>query len=291
MSRIMLVGFLAATASAFPPAQAPRSVGLDGEWRMQRAIAVTNAPAAERWNKFTVPGKAPGQLRAMWIERDIETPAGWAGSQWVLRSEMLEQPATVFVDGIEAGVFNPPGDALDLTATIKPGTRQVLRMYMKQDMDEDLPGILDAAGSSHLGIAGSLRLDAVAAKLAVVDAFLMPSVRQKTLNAKVDFYAAEAMTDVTLRAKVVGQDGKTAREFSTTLPALPAGESTQTVSFPWDNPVLWELDRPYLYTIELTAAGRTTNVCESATIVEYTSVNARRQESVKASEVHRTWWW
>jgi beta-galactosidase len=252
----LLAMLLALGAFAFPPAQTPRSVDLNGAWRLQAAKSVDAAPAADGWQPMNLPGQAPGDLSAIWIERELETPAAWAGSRWVLRCELLEQPATVFVDGVRVGVFEPPGDALDLTAGIRPGARQTIRLFVARDAQPRLRGVFEWAGSGSLGVTGSLRLDALAPQLAVVDAFLMPSVRQKVLHARVDFHAVADRTDVTLSAHVAGQDGQPVHTFSTTVATVPAGESTQAVRFPWDDPVLWELDRPYLYTIRMTATAK-----------------------------------
>ena len=251
----VLIALLGARALAFPPADARRSVDLNGEWRVQKASNVETGPATEGWGKMKVPGRAPGEA-SVWVERDLETPKDWGNARWILRSEMIEQAATVFIDGTQVGIFTPPGDGLDITAAIKPGTKQVLRLFMTRDGKPHVKGVFEYAGSSELGIMGSLRLDAVAPRVAVVDAFLMPSVREKALKANVDFSCAAAMTDMTLRATVAGPDGKPVREFNTTLASVPAGESTQAVSFPWADPVLWELDRPYLYTITLSATAK-----------------------------------
>ena len=94
----VLIALLGARALAFPPADARRSVDLNGEWRVQKASNVETGPATEGWGKMKVPGRAPGEA-SVWVERDLETPKDWGNARWILRSEMIEQAATVFIDG------------------------------------------------------------------------------------------------------------------------------------------------------------------------------------------------
>ena len=88
--------FAVAAAYAFPPAQAPRALDLNGEWRLQAATSADKPPQSGGWRTLRVPGQAPGDLSSVWLEREFRTPADWAGLRFLLRCELLEQPATVF---------------------------------------------------------------------------------------------------------------------------------------------------------------------------------------------------
>jgi len=277
-SLICAVGLAAAAVAAPPPAntRAGLSLDLNGAWRAQPADSVDTPPAAdpESWGSMNAPGQAHsirrgkgnvwnniniGKLPAVWLERDAPIPDGWRGKRILLRSELIEQPATVFVDGEKIGVFQPPGDEIELTAVLAPGKTHMLRLFIArgEDVREGAPHhMIPCIGP--LGIAGSLRLDALAGRIAIDDVFLMPSVRKKQLGARVRFHCAKPVNSLTLEASVFDADEKgigrrPVRVFRTTVSTLKAGEVFADVAFPWDDPILWELERPHLYRITIRA--------------------------------------
>ena len=275
---IAVLCFAMARAAIAAPPPRPReglSIDLGGQWRVQPAAlpqdGPVSPPAPEVWGTMLVPGQAarlkPGQgdvwkgidtrkLDGVWLERDVTVPGGWKGKRIILRGELIEQSVSVHVDGARAGSFEPPGDGLDLTAALKPGAAQVLRFLIARG-EETLTRVPEhvVGPVGPLGIAGSIRLDAIAPRVAIDDVFLMPSVRKKRLNARVRFHTIGAEKRISLHATVTEMDGTPVRRFDTTLSA-EAGESFHDVSFPWRDPILWELDRPHLYRITIAALDR-----------------------------------
>ena len=272
---------LGAGADTAPP-PAPRegfSVDLGGEWRVQplvrtdEGIAATIAdpdPTPEAWGSMQVPGQATQirqgkgdvwkgfdakKLHGIWLEREVVIPAEWAIRRIILRGELVEQPLIVRVNGRLVGTLVPPGDGLNLTNAIAPVRTHTLRLAVLAGEAAPDGAPQHVTGPiGRLGIAGSLRLDAVAPRVALEGVFLMPSVRAKRLGARVRFHAAAAEKRVTLRAAVTETDGSPVRQFETTI-SVGKGESFREVFFPWRDPVLWELDRPHLYRITIAALG------------------------------------
>jgi len=272
---------LGAGADTAPP-PAPRegfSVDLGGEWRVQplartdEGITATIAdpdPTPEAWGSMQVPGQATQirqgegdvwkgfdakKLHGVWLEREVVIPAEWAVRRIILRGELVEQPLIVRVNGGLVGTLVPPGDGLNLTNAIAPVRTHTLRLAVLAGEAAPDGAPQHVTGPiGRLGIAGSLRLDAVAPRVALEGVFLMPSVRMKRLGARVRVYAAAAEKRVTLRAAVTETDGSPVRQFETTI-SVGKGESFREVFFPWRDPVLWELDRPHLYRITIAALG------------------------------------
>jgi beta-galactosidase len=260
---------LARMATAEPPPSLTRpglSLDLNGRWRVQPAASPETQPLLqpESWGTLTLPGQVeqwqPGQgpswahadpqtQSAMWLEREIEIPGAWSNHRVFLRCELLEQAAIVFIGGKRVGALPPLGDGIEVTSAIVPGRSNVLRLFIAAGE----PAADRAGMYGRLGIAGALRLDAMAPKVAVEEVFLMPSVRRKQLGAKIRFNCARARKRVTVRAVVTETDGRLVRTFDQTMDSLPAGESFQELAFAWPDPVLWELDRPHLYRITVEA--------------------------------------
>jgi beta-galactosidase len=282
---MVLTGVGGQTAAAEPPPSQVRSgmsLDLGGAWRVQPARAPTAAPCAapESWGRLDLPGQAeqwqPGQgalwqqadtdaVPALWLEREIKIPSAWAGKRIVLRAELIEQPIAVFVMTEHVGGLTPPGDSLDASAALKAGRSNLLRLFIAADARPRDPGLWAGADpgalaqwgaavpSGRLGVAGALRLDAIAPRVAVEEVFLTPSVRRHELGARVRLNCARRRERVTIRAVVTESDGRPVRTFETTLEKVAAGETLRDVAFPWRDPVLWEIDRPHLYRIAVQA--------------------------------------
>ena len=253
-----------------PRTRAGMSLDLNGAWRAQPATSPDAPPAtgASDWGRVNVPGPAnlrpgkgnvwkafkPGALPAVWLERDVSVPAEWKSRRVLLRSELIEQPAVVFVDGRKAGVLAPPGDGLDLTGALAPSRKHVLRLFLARG--EPAP-----AGAAQfmigyigpLGVAGSLRLDALAPRVAIDDVFLMPSTRTRRLGARIRLYCDRRRKGLRLRAVVTRTDGAPVRTIETKVDVPHAGPAVVDAAFPWADPVLWELDRPHLYRVTIEA--------------------------------------
>jgi len=224
----------------------------------------------EAWGTLRLPGQASGASRGtgavwqairrdsipgLWLERRVRIPAQWQDRRIILRAELMEQPGAVVVDGEPAGTLAPLGDGVDLTGSLLPGKTHTIRLYVARGSPVPgrcAPAVFGAVGP--LGVAGSLRLDALAGKLAIEEVFLEPSVRRGELGARVRFHCAGTAPDVTLRADVREPDGSPALAAETVVAGLADQDSVRSVSFPWQDPVRWELGRPHMYSITLTAS-------------------------------------
>jgi len=263
------LGALVHMATAEPPpslTRPGRSLDLNGGWRVQPATSpeVQPLPQPENWGNLTLPGQVeqwqPGEgplwakadprtQFAIWLERSIEIPSAWSHHRVFLRCELLEQAATVFIGGKRVGTLPPPGDGIEVSSAVVPGQSNVVRLFIAA-----VEPTAESAGMyGRLGIAGALRLDAIAPKVAVEEVFLTPSVRRKELGAKIRFDCARARKRVTVRAVITETDGRPVHTSEHTLDSLPTGESFQDFAFAWPDPVLWELDRPHLYLITVEA--------------------------------------
>jgi beta-galactosidase len=207
-------------------------------------------------------------LRRAWYERDLTVPAAWAGRDILLGFDRIATDAEVWLDGTRLGSVAWPGGELDLTAAVKPGQIQRLRLAVAavQTAGEaiDYMGVgQNTATKASLdlrGISGDVVLLSRPASARIADVFVKTSVRQKRLSLDADLIGVPPGQPLRLTALVrSAQDGTLAQTFSaevkTTAPdsaSTPdSSSSLRDLGWAWADPVLWDLDSPHLYRLEL----------------------------------------
>ena len=117
--------------NVYPRPQCKRDsfVCLNGEWEF--AVTETDTPPAEYDRRIRVPFPPESLLSGIdevfpetatrWYRRTFPLPTEWAGKRILLHFGAVDQHATVFVNGAEAGTHSGGYDAftLDITETVK----------------------------------------------------------------------------------------------------------------------------------------------------------------------------
>jgi len=276
-TRRLMPAFLALTIAA--SGLANEEIALANVWKVQAAKSCAVAPDEASWGSDAVKGnehrlsaaaaKAPkGQgaqepLKSAWYEQRLEVPASWEGSRAVLDFRRIEGDAIVFFNGVKIGELLRPGGEIEVTQALKPGTENVLRVFLTKDyagisrgFDQD---ILRKAARTiknrqideakwNLGITAPVSLVKRAAPASITGLGVQTSWRKKEISFEADLDLAKELKGLTVRVDVFDQSGKKALSVESPAIAAPAGKSTNAFSASWSDATLWELDKAYLYT-------------------------------------------
>ncbi|MBN1675079.1 MAG: hypothetical protein JXR37_28820 [Kiritimatiellae bacterium] len=248
---------------------------INGLWRWQPAPtnAVPQAPPAGQWGFFKVPGAWPGTKNAWgtqlecqtlishpgwkaaklrehglaWYQREVVIPAGWAGRRISFYAEYLNRAATVFLDGNKAGELKHPARELDITPVCRPGTKQLLSVYVK------------AAGNRR-GICGDVYLLGAPAGARVTDVKIDTSTRKWEITCDAALDGLDAAAQYALRAKILDNGAVVGQVAGKPFSGGALTDGRIAFTAPWQAPKLWNVHTPQnMYQLELTltdAAGR-----------------------------------
>lgn len=279
-SEIVLNGLWHWLPAAGPSAAAPAPAA---EWGL---IWVPGAWGTQMWGYYNNAGpgfSTPGvqkagksaewklwdeSLRRGWYERELTVPSSWAGREIVLSFDRIATDAEVWLDGERLGPVSWPGGEISLTAASKPGRSQRLRIAVsavqtaKEAIDYMGVGQNNATKASLdlRGITGDVVLLSRPASVRIADVFVKTSVRQKRLALDADLVGVPPGRPVRLTALLrSAKDGALAQTFTSEIKTLApdanaAPGSTSTVrdlGWSWADAVLWDLDSPHLYRLEL----------------------------------------
>jgi len=170
---------------------------------------------------------------AAWYRQQVEIPSAWRGQKIMLEVDGPRDVATVFADGKVAGTVKWPGGDLDLSAFARIGKPLDLAIHV-------------AASGPQRGLCGDItlypsprgpRLDGVAVR---------PSVAKHELAVTLELSGLEPGKTYKLKAAADNAGGSALVIPGTSFTAT-ADTAVVELSAPWANPVLWELNAPYLY--------------------------------------------
>jgi hypothetical protein len=267
-------------------------VCINGLWRWQPALTdAANVPAGG-WGFFKVPGCWPGvtdymqkdfqtvhqhpqwreenlaRINAAWYQREIETPATWAGRRIVLQADYVNSYAVVFLDGNRVGEIRFPAGELDLTPACRPGQKHVLSMLvvampLRSVMlsFNDTNSAREVRGNvARRGLCGDVYLTSEPVGPRITRVTVTTSVRNEELTCDVALDGLAPDARCRLHAAIV-ENGQTVREFTGTefsSNELPNGLCT--LSTQWKPGKLWDIHTPsHQYDLKLSlqdAAGK-----------------------------------
>ncbi|MFA6291730.1 MAG: hypothetical protein WC637_08110 [Victivallales bacterium] len=235
---------------AAPPADWSKAIPLKGAW-------------VDLENYFNIGCTA----HAGWYHQRVDVPASWQGQKIMLEIEAPETIATVFANGKRAGALEWPGGNMDLTAFASAGKQLDLAIHVKADpvygyyklcretMGEkfEIPRYNKVRGLSGdvclFPAANGPRIDGVA---------IRPSVSKKKLSAVFELINLVPGKPYLIKA-AASAAGKIAKAFPETTFTAKSANDTVEISVTWADPVLWDLNAPYLYDLDailLDAAGK-----------------------------------
>jgi beta-galactosidase len=248
----------APTAAKEAPEQGWGWISVPGSWRDERSVLARGTAAW--WASFD-----RKTLRGAWYEREITVPAEWKGRAILLDVSRVSTDATVYIDGQRCGAIAWPEGTIDVSAVVKPGTPQRLRLHVVATLDKnevmvlmgDLPGQNSVAKAEVQsgGLTGPVRLLARPAGAHIDEVFVRTSVRRGELAFDLDLADVATAGDVAIEAVIAGTDGVQAKRFTATVAAKAAERQTVTVAWPWADAKRWDVGEPNLYVATIGARG------------------------------------
>lgn len=239
--------------------QSRDTLTLPEKWLVQPATAPDKAPDEQAWAPSLQGDKK--KIHSIWQKQDFTLPAESGGRRVVLDFERIDGDALVFVNGQRVGEVLRPGGWIDVTTAVKWGGENALTVFVTRDytgisrnFEQDVyrhrirttQPEADTRDKWPLGISAPVKAH-VLSGVSVRDVFFLTSWREKKLTLEVLLNAAGAAKNVVIEADIIDAEGKPVFTARSQPLALPGGESLQKFSRQWDDPVPWDLDRPYLY--------------------------------------------
>ncbi len=239
-----------------------RVLSVEG-WRVQAATAPSGEPVEKNWVKSL--SRVDGAVDSVWYEQTVACPADWNdGRRVFLDFERIEGDSILFVNGTRVAEMFAPGGEVELIS-IPAGRDLQVRVFVtraytgiSRTFEQDLLRYAVRKTRESIpmkewkrGITAPARLVSRPAKAAVTDVFAVTSWRKKSIALEVEVDAKSAASGLVLEAVVADAEKRTVLSFKTAPLAVPAGRSVQRLSSPWNDPIPWELDKAYLYTVEV----------------------------------------
>lgn len=260
---------------------------LNGVWQFEPAIGEAQQPPAEGWGTIRVPGdwrqenhdSTPGvlkrgtgiawdnfdgkQLSKAWYQQTINIPQNWEKRRILLDVRRLSTNALVFVNGIQCGAVNWPYGAVDISTVAKPGKDVVLSLLVTAAQDEKETTVImgpneiykTEAKLASRGLIGEVRLLSLPTGPYISDVFIQPSTRNKQVKLDVEISRFESAGAVELIAKMLNEKGEIEKQFKATANLIAKDKQVIKASWNWENPRLWDVGKPNLYTMHLQIKG------------------------------------
>ncbi len=264
-------------------------VSLDGIWQFTPAVDAAMEPPKLGWAYIKVPGDwqmrsgKPSSFLALaagpqwdlydgalvtraWYQRQAPIPAEWQGRSISLRFDRVCTDAIVYVNGTQCGQIAWPWGSVDITSAVKPGHTADIRVLVAAIADAEKVGTFwqnalsdtvtfSSAELKTRGLTGSVFLESRSSVARVTDVFVRTSTRKMDVSADVELSGVTQAGPVQVVADMLNEKGEVEKSF--TADAAVDAKETQTLvlSWPWDDPRLWDVGQPNLYTLRLKVKG------------------------------------
>ena len=234
-----------------------RHRSFEGEGRPSDFVALGSGPQWENYDG--------AEVASAWYERQAPIPAEWQGRVISLRFDRVCTDAMIYVNGVDCGRVPWPWGSVDITHAVTPGKTADIRVLVAAIADSQMVGhfwqnafmavTYSAARLATRGLTGSVYLESRSSESQVSDVFVRTSTRKKGVSLDVDLSGVKQAGRVHFVADMLNEQGAVEKSFTADAAVETRDTQTVTVSWPWANPRLWDVDQPNLYTLRLTATG------------------------------------
>lgn len=254
---------------------------LNGVWQFQGDKLDKSSEAG--WQQILVPGSwkhfdgFPGfrqrQIQPTpyirgFYRKTIEIPASWTQRSVFLNLSRVSTDARVFVNGTNCGDVPWSGGTVDITPALKnvkkvelliivAATKEPEKAWELLGRSDDLPLIAPLGDNSlqSKGLIGDVSLESRPKGAQISDVFVIPSVAEKALSCRLTIEGVSTAGPANLMLQVVNSEGEIEKAFSATVSLRAADKQEILVKGSWPTPKLWDVNRPYLYTLRATIDG------------------------------------
>ena len=270
--------FTAALAAFAALAPAAEKTELPQRWQYQPATDSKTLPEKTKWSlpaggykQAKLPKKQQWKQKIaaadnIWMRQEFTLPEQQKNDRFVLDFERINGNAIVFVNGKKVGERLGPYGTLEITKFVKPGRNELLLFNTRNYTDVsrtfetdplrytargpgalygELPVKQWALGIDHVNL---IRLPVPAA---VSDAWAETSWTNRELTLHLELDTAKALSGATVVCDILDAQGRKVLSLEQKNLNLKQGIETISLRKKWENPILWELDRGYLYTADI----------------------------------------
>ncbi|MBP0028070.1 sugar-binding domain-containing protein [Roseofilum sp. Guam] len=251
---------------------------LNGVWDFQPAIASTTTPPQSNWGKIRVPGdwrrenakSVPGVLSRgtgaiwegydgktldrAWYQHSIHIPQQWEGRRILVSLERVSTDAKLYVNQQACGEVNWPYGAVDITSLVNSGEENNLTLFVKANPEAKNNSEEETRLASR-GLIGEVRLLSIPQGAFISDVFVQPSTRQQQVQVDVELTDITQPGSVEITAIMLDEQGQVEREFVAKKNITAKAVQTLNLVWDWQNPRLWDVEKPNLYTLRLKMKG------------------------------------
>ncbi len=258
------------------PAATVNVMPKEADWSTNFTTTVRGAqpPAGASWTKDDA-AKANSQF----LRRKLAIPADWNNGRISLDFERVNGNAIIFIDSKRVGERPGPYGEIDITKFVKAGNTHELLIFNTRDytdvsrtFETDLLRYTARGPKSTygpvsmdkwaMGINAPFSLVHRPAPAALTSGWTETSFRSKSITLYAEVDAEREVKDAVVSAEILDAEGKKVLELREKLTLKPGVREVKLFS-KWENPILWELDRGYVYTAKITLADASGKVTDS----------------------------
>jgi beta-galactosidase len=259
---------------------------LNGVWDFQPITSTKESTPAKNWASIRVPGawevnnvwwgEVPGfinpaststqindlkNVSQAWYRQQVLVPAQWKNSAVIIELDRVSTDAQVFINGASAGMIAWYSGTVDITPWVKFGkSNEILIKVVATPNQGEVAQLMGTAESqvtfakatlATKGITGNVVMYTRPKGEHISDVFVKTSTRKGTIETEVEVSDNTTAGAWLFKSEVVDSRGQVVKTFEKEITL--SGVTHQTISFSanWNNPQLWELENPNLYTVKV----------------------------------------
>jgi beta-galactosidase len=261
---------------------------LDGEWQFIPAEPSAQQPPKTGWGSILVPGdwqhendnSIPGltkrgtgkiwekfngsQLTKAWYQRTILIPQDWQKKTLFLNFQRVSTDAEIYINGIKCGDIDWPYGTVDISRVVKSGKDNTLSILVTAVADQKEKTIIMGPNEMYKaeakldsrGLIGAIQLLSLPNIPQISDVFVQPSTRKKQIELDIELTDVTQQETVKVVAQMLNEKGEVEQEFTTNTNVSAIHKQIIKTIWNWQNPRLWDMGKPNLYTLKLSLKGQ-----------------------------------
>lgn len=260
---------------------------LNNLWLFQPAEGnAKDQPLERSWKKIQVPSSWAAKnsddidysnVNRAWYQTNVMVPVSWKNRLIELELTKVSTDAIIYVNGIKAGQVSWYTGLVDVSKYLKFGQTNTIKILVISTPNEgEIPVLMGTATDQvtftkatldSRGIIGDILLSAKPKQSYITDVFVQPSLRKRNVSLDVELTGIKKAGKITVVANMLNEKGTSEKVFTTEVRVEARETQLVKLSFDWDNPRLWDLDRPELYKLKLKVSAP--NILEDEYLQEF----------------------